>query len=69
MSCLNCGHLVNQADSLTEKIESLCDNPDLGFPRADIKPGYRQLEIEKHHVFIELQKQRYVLFEFCTIEL
>ncbi|MFT4926409.1 MAG: toxin ParE1/3/4 [Phenylobacterium sp.] len=41
-------------DSLTNGIESLCKNPELGFSRADIKPDYRQLPIEKHHVFYKV---------------
>jgi toxin ParE1/3/4 len=41
-------------DDLSDGINSLKENPKLGFARDDIKAGYRQLAIEKHHVFYRL---------------
>lgn len=45
-------------DTLATGIESLADNPMLGFARDDIKAGYRQLSIEKHDVFYRISSGR-----------
>ena len=41
-------------DDLSDGINSLKENPKLGFARDDIKAGYRQLVIEKHHIFYRI---------------
>jgi len=41
-------------DDLSDGINSLKENPELGFSRDDIKAGYRQLPIEKHHIFYRI---------------
>ena len=38
-------------DELVTAINGLADFPELGFARDDIKHGYRQLGVERHHVF------------------
>lgn len=45
-------------DDLSDGINSLKENPKLGFARDDIKTGYRQLPIEKHHIFYRLSSTK-----------
>ena len=45
-------------DDLTTGIQTLSSNPNLGFTRDDIKKGYRQLSIEKHHIFYRISSSK-----------
>jgi len=44
-------------DEFEKAFYLLLDNPSLGKSRADIKPGYRSLVIEKHVVFYRITEQ------------
>ena len=50
-----------QSDDYLDEFEKafhlLLDNPGLGKSRADIKPGYRSLPIEKHIIFYRIAEQ------------
>lgn len=47
-------HAEAYYDGLTGGIASLSENPEIGFVRDDIKRGYRQLAVEKHHIFYRI---------------
>jgi len=45
-------------DELTNGIASLSENPEIGFVRDDIKRGYRQLAVGKHHIFYRITESK-----------
>jgi toxin ParE1/3/4 len=49
---------VAQADSylgaLEEAFARLCENPEIGKARPDIREGYRCLNVEKHLIFYKI---------------
>ena len=45
-------------DAMVTAINGLADFPELGFARDDIKSGYRQLSVEKHHIFYRISSNK-----------
>jgi toxin ParE1/3/4 len=62
-SCKNWG--MDKADSymqeLNKGIETLLDNPQIGFSCDYIRNGYRQYTIKKHMIFYKIQSDKIVI--------